>query len=173
MSVTKLTLTWIVAGVASGLFLLDRHAVTQDVHWQYGSIIEEGTGRFQGKVLMTDDHNQAGVVFWCSDDRLLPGFSPEGTDFTKIFRLDSNLRAKRVRLKINGEEVSREKWTHFVEFDVLVPRDRKTRYQIYNAVVRNEEISISLKKNEWITPNIPPKDSEKFGAFKTGCGFNK
>ena len=110
------------------------------------------------------------AMFYCIDDELAAFISTEPFDFASDMR-QSNRNVKiPVRLSANDEEVNRSDWRYFPSVKLAQPGAYTAIAKLYNAVVRQDAMSMSSSRFGDVEIILPPVDPA-FAAFSRDCGM--
>ncbi|NNC38436.1 MAG: hypothetical protein EX271_07170 [Acidimicrobiales bacterium] len=129
--------------------------------------------------LMTSSHDDAvgKVGFICMNGSFKAAIATKDTDLKTamrhIWRRDHVIRGVKPRMTINGKSSARSVWTKSNRLGVALPQAKRASAQLYNAVIRQDEVYAQMSGMKKTRLILPPGDDTfaKFGA-KCGMGVN-
>ncbi|GGD15052.1 hypothetical protein [Aquisalinus flavus] len=110
------------------------------------------------------------AMFYCVADELAVFVSTEPFDFASDMRQSTRNVTIPVRLSANDEEVNRSDWRYFPSVKLAQPGAYTAIAKLYNAVVRQDTMSISSSRFGEVEISLPPVDPT-FAAFSRECGM--
>ncbi|NHK28150.1 hypothetical protein FF098_009570 [Parvularcula flava] len=110
------------------------------------------------------------AMFYCVDEELAVFVSTEPFDFVNDMRQSNRKVTITVRLSADEEEVNRSDWRYFPSVKLAQPAKYTTIAKLYNAVVKQEAMSMSSSRFSDVSITLPPVDST-FAAFSRDCGM--
>lgn len=128
-----------------------------------------------GETIFTNSDAAGDVALTCLLDKLSSTIEVKPTDFATFVTTSPNTqraRYRNVRLRINGEKVSNNKWTYVPKHKVILARSQSDTNKIYNAGVNGNKVSVQVGNGKIIELNIPEMD-DAFAEFGGACNLGR
>ncbi len=124
-----------------------------------------------GSALITTSEHGREVGFRCLDGKLLAAFALEDSDLMTAFKKAGPQKTVRINVTINGGEAERQDWILLRRHKVVAAGDHNLTRRLYNAMVRNENVTIEGRSGggEYV---MPAPDAAAFASFMNTCNFS-
>lgn len=113
---------------------------------------------------------EANLMLTCSDrSGLMVSFGLDDIDFeTRTMDTTSRIRRVRIRLLINGDRSSGIQSVHLPTLDVVEPIATTPARKVFNSVVQQVPVEVSMPGKGKFTYTLPPID-DAFRRFAKSC----
>lgn len=149
---------------------LDTSKITEG-GWRIASIVfvENNERVDDGVVIFTADSSSPGLIFRCRENYVEAGISLEGVNLREIYSQLKRPRFRTVKFRIGDSEVIREQWAHYQSANIAFPSDPLMHRKIFNAIVRDETLTVSVGRHKDVLIDSPPAHPKKFNQFLGSC----
>ena len=128
---------------------------------------------FPAETIFTNSDDVGDVALTCLYNKLSSTIEVKKTDFKAVVMGQSDTRRARYRetiLRINGEKVSKGRWTYVPKYKVLLAQRQSDKYRLYNAAIAGDSASVQIGYGDIIELNLPKMD-KTFAEFGAACNL--
>ncbi|MEM9170149.1 MAG: hypothetical protein AAGC56_10895 [Pseudomonadota bacterium] len=151
----------------------DAAAQSADRAWAIEDLqkTDRGSKRALGTAMYTADAGAPGILFLCTDGKIMTAISVEPADLTKAMTDAGKLRETDVELTLGDGEPERHRWLMAPRHDTLIAPVGKISSRLYNAVVRGDQIALDPRTRDAVAITAPAPSAETFSEFRERCGL--
>ena len=127
-----------------------------------------------GEVVHTTSDTSSGLMFSCLEGRFMVGISWKPQDFrAKFGETSKRRRGKNIDMRLDdGEKKKLGLWVYKPALGTASSRKRWQAAKLYNAVVRQQSVTLYMHGKKSITLDLP-KPNKAFAEFGAKCGIGK
>jgi len=146
-------------------------------HYNKNGFSKEQIARFgNNEIIYTSRTDKPGLMFYCLSGKFRVASALAAIDWSEAYtKSTKRIKLRSVDISLDsGEKIRTELWTYKPALKIITARNRKQAAQLYNAVIKGQDITVFMSTKNPVALSYPKPNSvfANFGA-KCGIGNNK